>query len=140
MALLFKEKQMSDAQIFQILSILYIAVGVGILVNPDFYRRLFDDFIEHASVLYLGGIMALAIGYLILAFHNTWTADLSVIITIIGWIALLKGVAIIVQPKLMIALSKAMVQKECLLKIQGIAVIVIGLAFSFLGFYPKSPI
>ena len=131
---------MSDAQIFQILSILYIAVGVGILVNPDFYKRLFEDFIEHASVLYLGGIMALAIGYLILAFHNTWTMDLSVIITIIGYIALIKGIAIIVQPKLMIALSKAFVQKEGVLKIQGIAVIIIGLAFSFLGFCPKSPI
>lgn len=131
---------MSDSQIFQILSILYIAVGIGILVNPDFYRSLFKDFIEHASVLYLGGVMALAVGYLILAFHNTWTKDLSVIITIIGWIALVKGIVILVQPKLMVALSKAMTEKEGLLKIEGIVVVIIGLAFSFLGFCPKSPI
>ena len=140
MALSFKAKQMSDAQIFQIFSLVYIAVGIGILINPDFYKKLFEDFIENASVLYLGGITVLVVGYLILAFHNTWTKDLSVIITIFGWLALIKGILILIQPKIMIALSKAMVKKESILKIEAIAVIVLGLAFSFLGFCPKSPI
>ena len=131
---------MSDAQIFQIFSLVYIAVGIGILINPDFYKKLFEDFIENASVLYLGGITVLVVGYLILAFHNTWTKDLSVIITIFGWLALIKGILILIQPKIMIALSKAMVKKESILKIEAIAVIILGLAFSFLGFCPKSPI
>ena len=131
---------MSDAQIFQIISLVYITVGIGILVNPEFYKKLFEDFIENTAVLYLGGITALVVGYLILAFHNTWTMDLSVIITIFGWLALTKGIVILVRPKIMIALSKAMVKKENILKIEAIAVVTLGLAFSFLGFCPKSPI
>ncbi len=131
---------MSDAQIFQIFSLLYISVGIGILINPGFYKKLFEDFIENAAVLYLGGVMALVVGYLILAFHYTWIMDLSVIITIVGWVALIKGIMILIQPKIMIALSKAMVQKESTLKIEAIAIIILGLAFSFLGFCPKSPI
>jgi uncharacterized protein YjeT (DUF2065 family) len=131
---------MSDAQIFQIFSLLYITVGIGILVNPGFYKKLFEDFIENAAVMYLGGIMALVIGYFILAFHNTWTKDLSVIITIFGWLALIKGILILIRPKIIIALSKAILQKEGILKIEAIAVIVLGLAFAFLGFCPKSPV
>jgi len=131
---------MSDAQIFQIFSLFYIVVGIGILINPGFYKKLFEDFIENAAVLYLGGAMALAIGYLILAFHNTWTKDLSVIITIFGWLALIKGIVILIRPKIIIALSKAILQKESILKIEAIAVIILGLIFSFLGFCPKSPI
>ncbi|MCP4262318.1 MAG: hypothetical protein GY774_33175 [Planctomycetes bacterium] len=131
---------MSDAQIFQIFSIVYIVIGIGILINPGFYKKLFEDFIENAAVLYLGGVMALVFGYLIIAFHNTWTMDLSVIITIFGWLALIKGILILIRPKIMIALSKAMVKKESLLKIEAIAVIILGLAFSFFGFYPASPI
>jgi len=140
MALSFKEKQMSDAQIFQIFSIVYIAVGIGILINRDFYKKLFQGFSENAFALYLGGIAALVIGYLIVAFHNTWTMDLSVIITIIGWIALIKGILILIRPKIMIALTKAMVKKEGFLKVEAVAVIILGLALSFLGFCPKSPI
>ena len=131
---------MSDAQIFQIISIVYIAVGLGIFINPGFYKKLFEDFIENAAVLYLGGITALVVGYLILAFHNTWTMDMSVIITIVGWLALIKGVVILIQPKIIITLSKAILQKENILKIEAIAVIILGLAFAFLGFCPKSPI
>ena len=131
---------MSDAQIFQILSLVYIAVGIGILVNPGFYKKLFEDFTENPSVLYLGGITALVVGYLILAFHNTWTMHVSVIITIVGWIALIKGLVILIRPNIIIALAKAMVQKESTLKIEAIAVIILGLAFAFLGFCPKSPI
>jgi hypothetical protein len=140
MILSFKEKQMSDAQIFQIFSLTYISVGIGILINPDFYKKLFEDFIENAAALYLGGIMALALGYLIVAFHNTWTKDLSVIITLVGWLALIKGILILIQPKIIVALSKAIMKKRMFLKIEAIVVIILGLAFSFLGFYPKSPI
>jgi len=131
---------MSDAQIFQIISIVYIAVGIGIFINPGFYKKLFEDFIENAAVLYLGGVMALVVGYLILAFHNTWTKDLSVIITIVGCLAMIKGILILIRPNMIIALSKTMVQKESTLKIEAIVVIILGLVFSFLGFCPKSPI
>ncbi len=131
---------MSDAQIFQIFSLGYLAVGIGILINPDFYKKLFESFIEDTIALYFGGIAALVIGYLIVAFHNTWTKDLSVIITVIGWIALIKGILILVRPKIMIALIKAIVTKGNFLKIEAIAIIIIGLALSFLGFCPKSPI
>ncbi len=131
---------MSDAQIFQIFSLFYIIVGIGIIINPGFYKKLFEDFIENAAVLYLGGAMALTIGYLILAFHNTWTKDLSVIITIFGWLALIKGIVILIRPKIMIALSKAILKNQNILKIEAIVIIILGLAFSFLGFCPKSPI
>ena len=131
---------MSDAQIFQVFALMYTAVGIGILINTDFYKKLYEDFIESASVLYLGGLIVLAVGYFIVAFHNTWTKDLSVIITIIGWIALIKGILILVRPNLMIALTKAIMKNKNFLKIEAIIVIIIGLLFAFLGFCPKSPI
>jgi len=130
---------MSDAQIFQIFSLVYLAVGIGILINSNFYKKLFEDFCENAAVMYTGGIMAIVVGYLILAFHNTWTKDLSVIITVIGWLALIKGILILILPKMMIALSKAML-KERFLKIVAVCAIILGLVFSFLGFCPISPI
>ena len=131
---------MSDAQIFQVFSLVYLAIGIGILINPDFYKKLYEDFIENTSALYLGGIMALVIGYLLVTFHNTWTKDFSVIITVIGWIALIKGMLILVRPKVIIAITKAFVNNEKALKIEAVIVILIGLLFSFLGFCPKNPI
>lgn len=131
---------MSDAQIFQVFSLMYIAVGIGILVSPRFYRKLIEDYVETSSSLYFGGLLALTVGYLLVAFHNTWTKDFSVIITIVGWISLIKGLLILIRPKIMIELTKAIMSKRKYLKIQAVIVIIIGLIFSFFGFCSKSPI
>ena len=131
---------MSDAQIFQLFSLAYIAVGVGILINPDFYKKVYQDFIDNGMALYLGGFTALAIGYLLVTFHNVWEMDWHVIITIFGWIALIKGMLILVRPQAIIAIAKVFVNNEKALKIEAIVVLLIGLLFSFLGFCPKSPI
>ena len=130
---------MSDAQIFQVFSLVCLAIGIGMLINRDFYKKLFADFCENTSVMYTSGIMAIVVGYLILAFHNTWTKDLSVIITVMGWLTLIKGILILALPKIMIALTRAML-KENLLRIMTAWVIFVGLVFSFLGFCPKNPI
>ncbi len=131
---------MSDAQIFQAFSVLYISVGIGMLVNPDFYKKMLEDFFENAAVTYLGAIMALVVGFLIVTFHNTWTKDFSVIITVLGWMALTKGVLMLLKPELIIALTKAIFKKEKSMKIEAVVVTLLGLALSFLGFCPKSPI
>ena len=128
---------MSNAQIFQIFSVVYLAIGVGMLVNPAFYKKMFSDFVDNAGVLYMGGITALVVGLLIIMFHNTWTKNLSVIITIIGWLALIKGVVILIFPKAMVALAKSIVNSPKFMKIEAILVIIVGLFFAFLGFCPK---
>jgi len=131
---------MSDAQIFQLFSLVYLAVGVGMLISPSFYKKLFTDFCENAAVMYLGGVSALAIGYVILAHRGIrCTQDWSMILSLIGWIALIKGILILVQPNMMTGMTKAMM-KNSLLKVLPVIIIVLGLALAFLGFCPKSPI
>ena len=131
---------MSDAQIFQVFSLYYLAVGIGIMMNCDFYKKLFGDVTENTSAMFFGGIAALVIGFLLVTFHNIWEMDWHVIITVVGWMALIKGILILVCPKIMTALTKLMINKEIALKIMSVFVIVLGLLFSFLGFCPKSPI
>ena len=131
---------MLDAQIFQIFSLVYLAIGIGMLINRDFYKKLFDDFCESSAVMYIGGVATLVIGYLILAHRGIrCTQDLAMILSLIGWLALIKGILILVRPNMMIAMTKAMM-KGNLLKILPVIIILLGLAFSFLGFCPKSPI
>ena len=125
---------MSTAQVFQLFSLVYLAVGVGMLINRDFYKKLLADCCENAAVMYLGGVSALAIGFVILAYRGIHcTHDWTMILSLIGWLALIKGILILVWPKLMIATTRAMM-KDSLLRVLPVIVILIGLALSFLGF------
>ena len=131
---------MTDVQIFQAFSLVYLAIGAGILINSDFYKKAFADFTDSGGVMYLGGVMALVVGYLLVAFHNTWTCDVSVIITVLGWIALIKGIVILVAPKAMAALAKVIIEKTIFMKVQALLALALGLFFSYVGFCPKSPL
>jgi hypothetical protein len=123
---------MNDGQIFTLLGLVYLAIGSGMFVNRQYYKDLFEEFMEKRCVMYLGGIMALSIGYLLVAFHNIWAWEWGLIITIIGWLALIKGLVILVRPKMMASIVKGMMTEKCY-KVMPLCTIVLGLFFLVLG-------
>jgi uncharacterized protein YjeT (DUF2065 family) len=128
------ETKMTDAQIFQILGIVYLAVGIGILINPDFYKKLLADCAENSLVMYLAGLITLAIGYLLVTFHNIWVKDWPVIITIVGWMALIKGLFLIVLPKVSMKICNFFKGMTKFLTVWALVVIVLGGLLCWLGF------
>ncbi|MFA5292070.1 MAG: hypothetical protein WC496_03455 [Phycisphaerae bacterium] len=126
---------MTDAQIFQILGIAYLIIGIGILSNPDFYRKMIRDFTENPPAIYLGGLIALVIGCFLVVLHNNWTKDWSVIITIFGWAALIKGLFLIILPQVSVRFSNAFKEMKNFLRIWGIIAAILGALLCWLGFY-----
>lgn len=56
-------------------------------------------YLEDQKFVILASFMAIIIGLLNILFHNIWESDWRFIITIIGWIALLEGLALFIFPK-----------------------------------------
>ena len=77
--------------------------AVGMFLNFAEYQRLYEEFSKSPSLCYLGGFMALLMGLIILQFHNKWEAGWPVIVTILGWITLIKGVVLIIFPAAIIS-------------------------------------
>ena len=92
--------------IAQIIGLLFSIDAVGVLINTAIYRRMVEEFTESPALRYLGGILALLFGLFILNFNNAWTADWTVIITIIGWLSVVKGVLLIVFPNVYLHLFR----------------------------------
>lgn len=125
---------MTDAVIFQLLGLIYLAVGIGILVNQEFYRKLLDDFTQNLSASYLGGVAALVIGYLLVFYHNVWEMNWSVIITIAGWLALIKGLLILISPSLAFDMAKALKRNKTYLYTSAVFLVIFGAILMYLGF------
>lgn len=70
--------------------------------------RAFTEMEEQASknpiILYLSGFTIVVLGSLLVSSHQVWTGDWRVIITIIGWALLVKGVLRIFFPELVMKL------------------------------------
>ena len=67
--------------------------------NPKRIRQILDD-LQDQKFTILAAFLAIIVGLLNILFHNIWEPDWRFIITAIGWIALLKGLALFAFPSI----------------------------------------
>lgn len=71
-------------------------------LNPKRIKQIFSD-LKDEKFLIVTSFMAINIGLLNILFHNVWEASYLVIVTAIGWFALLIGLALFAFPRQTIA-------------------------------------
>jgi len=111
-----------------------VAGAVAVLLNLDTGQHLMEEFSKSASLCYLGGFMALLLGLVILEFHHAWEAGWPVIITILGWIAVVKGVALMVFPGLIMSLWHPVTTTTVPLLLSSAVSLLVGLFLTFKGY------
>ncbi len=117
----------------KIIGIVYVSFGIGLILNKAFYKEAILKIFENTGYFIIGGFIAIVFGVLIIENHNIWEANWTVIITIIGWIALLKGILLLVFPTKLNFL-KSTFSSDSFLKLLAPLVLVFGLLFLFLGY------
>lgn len=103
--------------------------------NPKRILQTIKD-LEDQKFAILTSFLSIIIGLLNILFHNFWESDYRLIITLIGWFALLNGLALFIFPKRTISWIKFINIKfvqvfYILLFIVGIFLLNIGYAFIF---------
>lgn len=119
----------------RIFSLYYLVVGVGLFFNRKAFKQIMDDFSKSAALVFFGGIFALLIGIMIILTHNIWLANWRLIITLIGWLAFIKGVWLVVFPKTVSKLMQSYHKNDALLGVHAIIAIILGLVLAFFGFF-----
>ena len=71
--------------------------------NPKRIKQIFDD-LNDEKFLIISSFMAIIVGLLNILFHNIWTLDWKLIITLIGWTSLFIGLSLFIFPKQTISL------------------------------------
>ena len=94
------------------------------------YERLLKDFQNSQALTFMTGFISIVLGMILIETHNFWVQDWTVLVTIIGWSAVIKGFIFIACPKLMIKF-KGMYKNS---RVYGIILLAIGLLFGYLGF------
>lgn len=120
--------------IAQTLSLLYLSIGAGLLMNRNYYQSAFIELIENKGMMFLSGWMALVAGVALINFHNVWSNDWRMIITVVGWIVLAKGITLFAFPSLMSTYKKLFLNTRFLDTITYL-VIALGLFFGYYGFF-----
>lgn len=120
--------------ISKILSTVYLSFAFGILFNKKYYKELVSKVADNSVFMLFGGFLAIVFGFLILEFHNSWNSDWTSIITLVGWISLLKGIALLVIPKISDTYKNIFSSTGNIINYAMILMLMLGLVFGYFGF------
>lgn len=66
--------------------------------NPKRIKQIFED-LNDEKFLIISSFIAIIVGLLNILFHNIWSPNWKLIITLIGWISLFIGLSLFILPK-----------------------------------------
>lgn len=111
-----------------------LVIGIGLLVNRAGYRAMAQEFLKSRALIYIAGLLAMVPGLAIVLTHNVWTADWRIVITLLGWLAVIGGAFRIVFPQEVSKIGTRMIAQDATLLIGGLVTLALGALLSFFGY------
>lgn len=121
--------------IARVFGLCYLVIGAGFLFNRKTFLKVIDDFCNNATLTFFGGLFALILGIVIILIHNKWVSNWTVMITIIGWAGLIKGIWMIILPSTVFKFMQAYKKNNNLIMVHSSAVLVFGAVLTYFGFF-----
>jgi len=114
----------------KIFSAVYLAAGLGVLINPRYYSRIMDDMLKNFAVVFLYGFFAIIFGVFMITYHNFWVKNWTTVVTFFGWASLIKGFMCLVLPQTL-KMAKPMYSS----RYYAIIALAIAIFFGYYGFF-----
>ncbi|MBP9234240.1 MAG: hypothetical protein KBF30_06160 [Hyphomonadaceae bacterium] len=115
----------------------YILVtGLAGLFAPDRWKLVMDDYARSPGLTYLTAVIVFGLGLVLVMLHNLWTDPLAVIVSLIGWIVLIEGIALMALPEALLKFGGAAVASHSRVRLWAIFALIAGailLAAAFTG-------
>lgn len=118
----------------KVIGLYFVIFGISMLIAKSSYQEMLKDVIAHPAVILMGGSISLLLGVLIVVNHNIWDMNWRLLITLIGWIILIRGFIWTTFPKKIQSMVTKYVQSSFPYYISTVIMIVLGLILCFIGF------
>lgn len=112
----------------------YMAItGVALLIHRDMAEELLERLKSDFPLMFTLAILALVMGLVVVSIHNVWTGPVSIVISLIGWLAVIEGFGIMVLRQRYIALVAPLVRPAWAAVAWSVAAILLGLWLLWAG-------
>lgn len=74
------------------LGIYLLIVSISMLANAKVFYLTFQRWTEQADTITLTAFISIILGILMILVHNIWVLDWRIVITLLAWLTLIKGV------------------------------------------------
>jgi hypothetical protein len=118
----------------KIIGLYLVIISAAFMLKADEFKPMMLDMLKNPSLVLFSSILALIFGILIVVSHNIWDMDWRVIITILGWLTLLKGVMRLFYPEFVMKKVTKCVENKASYTIMMLITLFIGLVLLYFGY------
>jgi len=111
-----------------------LALGLALVVQGSGFRTFAGEFMASPALIFLSGVITLPAGLAIVLTHNGWTPDWRVVITIVGWLAVVTGAIRMIVPQQAAAKARGVIAQPLIPKIGAAIWLAIGALLSYYGY------
>jgi hypothetical protein len=124
-------------QVFAAVSLLVI--GLSHLLQPKAWVTYFQSLAaQGASGAFIEGFLCLTFGGIIVGFHNVWHGP-ALVLTLLGWAQVLKGLGRFVAPRLAIqVMARASLERAWIFQVGGVFALLLSGFIWWLRFRPEA--
>lgn len=111
-----------------------VAGAVAVLLNLRTWPALVEQGFRDPALILMSGFPLFVAGLAIVREHNRWQGSWPVLVTVVGWLALLGGLSRILFPTRLGAIAVRAIQTKGILPAAAIVFLVLGGWLSFKGY------
>lgn len=116
----------------------FLIVPITAAVRAPQMQTLLADFEADSVWAWFGGAIALLMGLVVVALHPYWTDPPAVIVSVLGWLMVLRGVLLLAFPASMMSTANAVIGSGAAWRIAYLALAALGLYLTIVGWRPAS--
>jgi hypothetical protein len=115
------------------------AMGIAMLVNHARFPAMIGQLAQDQGLIFLTGILSLLGGLAIVRVHNIWTGGWPVIITVLGWLAIVGGLVRMWFAHKAATIAETFAGNSTALMVGGLLVLVLGSFLTYKAFGSRAP-
>ncbi|MFC1647384.1 hypothetical protein ACFL10_00120 [Patescibacteria group bacterium] len=119
----------------QLLGVVMVVIGLALLIRLSYYQKAYKALVKDEGLMLLAGMITLVLGVVFVLAHNVWVQSWEVIITILGWGMVVKGVLLLLLPTELGKWTAGLMKGKGLLVFGGLLYLVLGVVLCYFGYF-----
>lgn len=118
-----------------------VIVDVTAMVRASDMQRLLSQFEANSLWTFVNGAFILLFGLIIIAAHQYWQGAAAIIVSLLGWLIVLRGLLLVAFPKVFVSVANSMIGAQAWWVTLCIIFALIGLYLTYVGWAsaPRPP-
>lgn len=110
-----------------------LAIGVGFFTSQKYYVKIYRDLEKQAFSVFLFAIIAIPLGIAQIQAHNVWENFPQVVVSILGWGLLIKGIVFAISPRSVDRTADWEADSK-LIPLAGALMLILGIYLTWVGY------